>query len=424
MFYYFKSGHKHLNLIILGFFVYYVGGLLYGYFFNEAKWTYLVYFIGAMLLWISYLYQKKSLNRTDNAIAPIIWLFLVVCAVYAIIGTPICLYIGRGPELLVSKQLLWMFLIGFTVLIPISLKDIVSFIEWSKLYVLSSLFFSLFFIKDIFVDSSYLISTMIGYDGFLLGKYQEPAFMMIPICAFFIFFMRFTKIWRFIIIVSFIMALSGSLLGGRRSISLILFGYALMPLFILFSHKIKYLLIGLSVLLFVYLIVDVVSLDIFDSFASSPFEVLYNRYDIDTRSGIEDDFISDMDGPVDWFFGRGMNGTYKSTAVSDIDLTNRVLVETGYLNIILHGGILTLILYVCILIYAFIQGFFRSHSLFVKSCAVFILYHLFMLYPMGTPYLTLEYFLLFVFVRICITKQWRRYNDQDINYAIFKIEDK
>ena len=37
---------------------------------------------------------------------------------------------------------------------------------------------------------------------------------------------------------------------------------------------------------------------------------------------------------MDWIIGRGMTGTYYCWEVSDIDRLNRLVIETGYLNII------------------------------------------------------------------------------------------
>lgn len=51
-------------------------------------------------------------------------------------------------------------------------------------------------------------------------------------------------------------------------------------------------------------------------------------------------------------FGRGMDGTYRSPSVAELDTMNRRGIETGYLNIILHGG---LFCYFLILLYCFIQ---------------------------------------------------------------------
>lgn len=62
----------------------------------------------------------------------------------------------------------------------------------------------------------------------------------------------------------------------------------------------------------------------------------------------------------DWLLGRGMSGTYKSPSAAADDVANRSLIETGYLHLILKGGILLLIPYLIILINSVYKGFFRQ----------------------------------------------------------------
>ena len=112
------------------------------------------------------------------------------------------------------------------------------------------------------------------------------------------------------------------------------------------------------------------------------FVVLFDRIDADTRSGVEDDFFRDFTGVEEWLFGRGMDGTYRSPSVAELDTMNRRGIETGYLNIILHGGL------------------FLLFSYFSLSVIVYIIFHFVWLYPSGTPKLNLEYFVLWNFIAI------------------------
>ena len=130
-----------------------------------------------------------------------------------------------------------------------------------------------------------------------------------------------------------------------------------------------------------------------------------------------------MSSSVDWVFGRGMNGTYRSPSAAFIDRLDRIMIETGYLNMILHGGLLLLIPYVFLLLYAFYKGFFCSNSLLLQSCSIYVLIHMVMLYPEGTPKLTLDYFILFVFIRMCITEEWREISDNRVMKLLFKEDE-
>lgn len=82
--------------------------------------------------------------------------------------------------------------------------------------------------------------------------------------------------------------------------------------------------------------------------------LLLDKLDKNTRSGVEMAFYKDMSW-MDWIIGRGMTGTYYCWEVSDIDRLNRLVIETGYLNIILKGGI-----FCCYLMFSFVLNpFFR-----------------------------------------------------------------
>lgn len=100
-------------------------------------------------------------------------------------------------------------------------------------------------------------------------------------------------------------------------------------------------------------------------------------------------------------FGRGMDGTYRSPSVAELDTMNRRGIETGYLNIILHGGLFLLFPYIIILLYSVINNVARrKDSYFSLSVIVYIIFHFVWLYPSGTPKLNLEYFVLWNFIAI------------------------
>ena len=130
------------------------------------------------------------------------------------------------------------------------------------------------------------------------------------------------------------------------------------------------------------------------------FQILIERLDSNTREGTENDFYKDMNG-IDWIIGRGMSGTYYSPSVSDIDTKNRPLIETGFLNIILHGGVLALLPLIIILIHASYLGLFKSQSLIYKSCGIFIFIRLLWLYPSSSFKLNLTFSILWICVAIC-----------------------
>lgn len=82
----------------------------------------------------------------------------------------------------------------------------------------------------------------------------------------------------------------------------------------------------------------------------------------DTRSQVELLFLADLaSSPVaDTIFGRGMDGTYFQITQNEDTLetsSDRNIIETGYLNMVLKGGIAYVLIFISILIYAVISGF-------------------------------------------------------------------
>lgn len=411
----------YLNYVLLGLYVYYLGHLFYYYLFAEEKWTRVFNLIGVCLVLFGFINIKKAINRCDRGFLLVYYIFMTVCVVNVIIGIPQMINEGRTAEMITNPQSMWMFLVGFAFIIPVTHIYIKQIIKWALLYAFTSLLFSLFYFRDLFIDASQLVQSGV-WDAFILGRPQEPVFLLVPIAAFFMFFNFFPLKWRILIIVSVLMAILAAAMSGRRYVSLILIGYIIIALYIYLikrkSRWIRFIVLFSFVLFFITLLLS--TQHSVGNFFDNNLVVLSNRINDDTRSDVETDFYKDMKDPSDFFWGRGMAGTYVSPLLSDIDHLHRRVVETGYLNIILHGGLLMLVPYVYILLYAFFIGFFYSKNLFVKNCALFIIYHLLLLYPGGHTKLTLEFFILFLFIRICLTRRWRNMDNLVIKQTLAK----
>ena len=81
-----------------------------------------------------------------------------------------------------------------------------------------------------------------------------------------------------------------------------------------------------------------------DNLTQNTFKSMSQRAKEDTRSGVEEFFFADfLTSPIeDWIWGRGMDGGYYQemfdSETGEIN-TNRTAIETGYLYMILKGGI-------------------------------------------------------------------------------------
>ena len=171
--------------------------------------------------------------------------------------------------------------------------------------------------------------------------------------------------------------------------------------------KVKMILIALAVV--------GVCLVLFSNMADSFFSTLMERGTADSRSGVEEGFYKDMDSASDWIFGRGWFGQYYEPAYGIF----RSSIETGYLALILRGGLLYLIPYVGILGLSFYNGYFKSRNLFCKSFAIICLMQIICLYPYGWPAFNFLHFVIWLGVWICNSKVLRIMSDSQIKRMFF-----
>lgn len=128
------------------------------------------------------------------------------------------------------------------------------------------------------------------------------------------------------------------------------------------------------------------------------FYYLQDRGVTDTRAGVEFFFYRDMEG-LDWVIGRGMMGEYYCPTVSQGNY--RGTMETDYLNMILKGGLINLVLLILILVPAIFLGIFHSKNYLVKGFAFWILFWLINTHPSTVQVFTMNYFLVWFGVGVC-----------------------
>jgi hypothetical protein len=144
------------------------------------------------------------------------------------------------------------------------------------------------------------------------------------------------------------------------------------------------------------------------------FNFLVERGNEDTRTGVEVLFYEDM-RPIDWAIGRGIKGEYYCPNIDALDVRGyRTFIETGYLQIILKGGIISLVLLLLIMIPAFILGLFKSKNIFTKAFGLWILLWVIYLYPTVGNSFSMQYILVWVGVGVCFSAKIRNMSDEQI----------
>jgi len=147
---------------------------------------------------------------------------------------------------------------------------------------------------------------------------------------------------------------------------------------------------------------------------------LERRMTEDTRSGVFEMFFLGMRD--DMTFGKGMYGTYycpisgedEEQGVEWAEVDYREIIENGYLQLILSGGIVYLVLFVLILLPAAILGLFKSSNQLTRSCGIVILFWLIDMFIYGLPTLSLHYVFVWICVGACYHKKLRERTDDDV----------
>ena len=147
----------------------------------------------------------------------------------------------------------------------------------------------------------------------------------------------------------------------------------------------------------------------------SMFDFLMSRKDEDTRTGMEVYMKADMTRN-DWIIGKGINGKYVCPFILDAsDLSGkRGIIETGYLQIILKGGLMELILFGLILLPAAYLGLFKSSNVLSKGAGMYLLLCAIYLYPTIVIGYGMYYIVIWIAVGICYSGRIRKMSDSTI----------
>lgn len=215
-------------------------------------------------------------------------------------------------------------------------------------------------------------------------------------------------------IIILLVALYFTIIRARRGLIFVITSMIFVAyIILLFYNKEKLFKFFLS---FSMLVLLVSSIALFYSVRKYDFfGHLTSRIDENTRKGIEMAFYNDM-STRDWIIGKGINGYYYSP---NIDEGYRVTVyrnaiETGYLQIILRGGIVSLGLFLLVAIPAFFKGLFASNNMLCKAAGSWILLFLIYSYPMTINWFIFSTVLIWISIGLCFDKSIREKTDDEI----------
>jgi hypothetical protein len=264
------------------------------------------------------------------------------------------------------------------------------------------IFFDIIFIRDLLSsDQSSLRSQGIVEKSFDLGISCGFLLLTYPY--------QFNK-KKLLGVAVILLTLAFAIIRARRGLILMISGVIFFSLILyLINSKKKMIIIYLSTLIFSLCIIY--ASHIYKPKENRFFGFIMERGQEDTRTGVEDFFYADMK-TKDWIIGKGINGQYFCPAIEQDQETNyRSVIETGYLQLILKGGILSLGLLLLISIPAIILGLFYSQNTLSKASAIWILLALISLYPATVVTFSLRYLIVWLAIGICYSKKIRNFSD-------------
>lgn len=146
------------------------------------------------------------------------------------------------------------------------------------------------------------------------------------------------------------------------------------------------------------------------------FSFLEERGTEDTRYLVEMYFFKDMK-ELDWIVGRGMFGMYYAPTQDFEAGAYRGTIETDYLNMVLKGGLINLVLLLIIILPAVYFGLLRSKNTLALGFAMWIVFWMLNTYPSTVQVFSLNYLLVWVGVGFCYSPTLRNIPDRFlVNY--------
>lgn len=298
---------------------------------------------------------------------------------------------------------------GMLYLVPAVLLFPKNPVFYKKIFDAIILFCVIYIFFD-FVSISYLISS--DQDNVMNIDRVETSFDLGISCGFILLTYQYhSNKKRLLALLTILLILFFSIVRARR-------GLVIMSIGVILSSYLLYLFYSKKKILVLYFSVLIVTLgalyaaNIYDIQKNRLFNFIAERGKEDTRTGVELYFYADM-GPIDWIIGKGIEGEYYCPDIDENAETNyRSVIETGYLQIILKGGLISLILLLLITVPAIFKGIFYSKNMLSKAAGIWILLALLSLYPATVNTFSMRYLLVWISVGICYSNKIRNIPDE------------
>lgn len=221
---------------------------------------------------------------------------------------------------------------------------------------------------------------------------------------------------RKIIAISVVMiSLFISTVMARRNIMLTFSNYILFSIFLMLFNS-RRSIPNKILILFVVLFSFSAIYYTFNKYQDNLFARIAGRIEDNTREEIFSAFFTSMSSH-DLIYGKGFYGTYYAPGIEQ-GIDDRSIIECGYLQTILKGGIINLTLFLLIAIPAGYLGIAKSKNTIAMASGAIIVLWLIDMFPWGMPALNIRYFLVWICISICYSKEIRNLSESDIKNSL------
>lgn len=220
---------------------------------------------------------------------------------------------------------------------------------------------------------------------------------------------------RLIAFVTVLLCLFISTIMARRNIMITFSNFIIFSLIIALlnsSQSIRSKIYILTIVIFTSALAYV----IYFNYQDKLFGKISGHLTENTRGLVIDAFLKDM-STQDLIIGKGFLGEYYCPGAEE-GKDNRFIIESGYLQTILKGGIISLALFLLIALPAAFLGIFKSNNMLSKASGTIVILWLIDMFPWGMPAINIRYILVWICIGICYSKVIRNLSESDLKYSL------
>ena len=404
-----KKQEKFLNFFWLGFFIYSTGLIIASSGYLSYKICQAIQALGLILFVIASINLIKF--KLNNEYLRIIYTLYFAWLISIVI---------RGLEFPIGYDVIKEFLFssGLVYITPLILLFPKNFTHYKKIFNviiafgISYLLFDVIFIKQLLNQ---------GQDPLSQGIVENLTEISLPVGFILLTYVYHSSKRNVLAIGIILITLLFTIIRARRGLIFITSGVIISSYILYLSNSNKRILILYLSMLCIAL-AALYATSLYNINNNKIFGFLADRGNEDTRTGVELYFYDDMK-TSDWIVGKGMAGTYYCPDVQiDQPSDFRSGIETGYLQIILKGGLISLGLLMLIIVPAIFKGVFYSKNLLSKAAGIWIFLFITNLYPQNAVTFDLSYLMVWISVGICYSDEIRKMTDPEIKEQLILIK--